>query len=82
MSAPLAAKVSPRGARGPIGLDIDAIRADFPILKQRMHGKPLVYLDNGASTQKPRSVITAIDRFYERTNANTFDPAPMKETAK
>jgi cysteine desulfurase/selenocysteine lyase len=51
-------------------LDIDKIRADFPILRQKIHGKPLVYLDNAATTQKPRAVIDAIVRYYETTNAN------------
>lgn len=51
-------------------LDIEAIRADFPILQRRVHGLPLVYLDNAASSQKPRSVIEALTRYYENTNAN------------
>ncbi|HTK77511.1 MAG TPA: aminotransferase class V-fold PLP-dependent enzyme, partial [Gemmataceae bacterium] len=46
------------------------VRADFPILATRAHGKPLVYLDNGATTQKPRQVIDAISRYYESQNAN------------
>ncbi len=50
--------------------DIDAIRADFPILSREVHGKPLVYLDNGASAQKPRAVIDAISRTYENEYAN------------
>ena len=50
--------------------DIDAIRADFPILATAIHGKPLVYLDNAASAQKPRSVIAAESGVYERTYAN------------
>ncbi len=45
-------------------------RADFPILHQEVHGKPLVYLDNGASTQKPRAVIDAVGDFYARDYAN------------
>jgi cysteine desulfurase/selenocysteine lyase len=51
-------------------LDIHAIRAQFPILHQQVHGKPLVYLDNAATTQKPISVIERIDAFYKKTNAN------------
>src|SRR3954465_4571539 len=51
-------------------LDPLKIRADFPILHQTVNGKPLVYLDNGATTQKPRSVIDALARFYERDNSN------------
>jgi cysteine desulfurase/selenocysteine lyase len=46
------------------------VRADFPILHTAAHGKPLVYLDNGATTQKPRAVIDAISRYYESQNAN------------
>ena len=46
------------------------VRADFPILQQKVHGKPLVYLDNAATSQKPRAVIDAIVRYYEGTNAN------------
>jgi cysteine desulfurase/selenocysteine lyase len=52
------------------GLDIEKIRADFPILHQTVHGKPLVYLDNAATSQKPRVVIDAITRYYEGTNSN------------
>lgn len=40
--------------------DVEAIRADFPILSREIHGKPLIYLDNGASAQKPKSVIDAV----------------------
>ncbi len=46
------------------------VRADFPILHQQVHGKPLVYLDSGATAQKPRAVIDALVRYYERDNAN------------
>jgi cysteine desulfurase / selenocysteine lyase len=51
-------------------LDVERIRADFPILDQEVHGNRLVYLDNAASTQKPLQVIEAIDRYYRRDNAN------------
>ncbi len=47
-----------------------AVRADFPILATRANGRPLVYLDSAASSQKPRQVIDAVTRFYERDNAN------------
>jgi cysteine desulfurase/selenocysteine lyase len=50
--------------------DWAALRADFPILDQTVHGHPLIYLDNGATTQKPRCVIDALVRYYERDNAN------------
>jgi cysteine desulfurase/selenocysteine lyase len=51
-------------------LDVERIRADFPILDQEVNGHRLVYLDNAASTQKPAAVIEAIDRFYRTDNAN------------
>jgi cysteine desulfurase/selenocysteine lyase len=51
-------------------LDVARIRADFPILRQRVRGKPLVYLDNAATSQKPQSVIDAVSGFYSRENAN------------
>ncbi len=51
-------------------LDVARIREDFPILKQQVHGKPLVYLDNAATSQKPRAVIDAINRYYTTENSN------------
>lgn len=51
-------------------LDIAAIRRDFPILHQTINGKPLVYLDNAASSQRPKAVIEAISRYYEHDHAN------------
>ena len=48
----------------------DRVRADFPILQQRMNGKPLVYLDSAATSQKPKQVIEALVRYYEEYNAN------------
>src|SRR3990167_2601447 len=54
----------------PPAFDVEAIRADFPILSRRVHGKPLVYLDNAATTQKPVQVIEAIDHYYRHYNAN------------
>ncbi|MBU0953261.1 MAG: cysteine desulfurase [Nanoarchaeota archaeon] len=45
-------------------------RSDFPILNQKVHGKPLVYFDNAATTQKPRLVLDAMNQYYEHTNAN------------
>ena len=50
--------------------DVEAIRADFPILSERPYGKALVYLDNAASAQKPRAVIDAMSHFYEQDYAN------------
>ncbi len=51
-------------------LDVERLRRDFPILSQRVRGKPLVYLDNAATSQKPRAVIEAVTRFYAAENAN------------
>jgi len=58
-----------RSAR-PVAYDVDTIRADFPILRQKIHGKPLVYLDNGASAQKPKLVLDTIERAYSEEYAN------------
>jgi cysteine desulfurase/selenocysteine lyase len=51
-------------------LDVNKIRRDFPILKQKVHGKPLVYLDNGATSQKPQIVIDTLNRYYVAENSN------------
>jgi len=51
-------------------LNVTKIRADFPILRRKIGGKPLVYLDNAATSQKPNAVIDAIDRYYHEYNAN------------
>ena len=51
-------------------IDWSALRKDFPILDQKIHGKPLVYLDNAATSQKPRAVIDALVRYYTHDNAN------------
>jgi cysteine desulfurase / selenocysteine lyase len=51
-------------------LDLRSIRQEFPILRQRVHGKPLVYLDNAATTQKPQAVIDRLVRYYAEENAN------------
>src|SRR6188508_419507 len=53
-----------------VGLDVAAVRADFPVLHQLVHGRQLVYLDNAATTQKPRAVIDALVNYYENYNAN------------
>ncbi|HEY7840524.1 MAG TPA: cysteine desulfurase [Gammaproteobacteria bacterium] len=58
-----------RGA-APVRLDVERLRADFPILERRVHGKPLAYLDNAATSQKPRQVIEAIERCYREYNSN------------
>lgn len=54
----------------PAMFDVAAVRAQFPALHQQVHGKPLVYLDNAATTQKPQVVIDALRHYYERDNAN------------
>ena len=51
-------------------IDVERVRQDFPLLHQRVRGKPLVYLDNAATSQKPQSVIDAVTRFYTSENAN------------
>ena len=51
-------------------MDPQTIKADFPLLQRTVHGKPLVYLDSAATSQKPRRVIDALTRFYEESNAN------------
>jgi cysteine desulfurase/selenocysteine lyase len=51
-------------------LDVEAVRKDFPILDRKVHGRPLVYFDNAATTQKPRQVIQALVDYYENYNAN------------
>jgi cysteine desulfurase/selenocysteine lyase len=63
------ADVSPRQGRTD-AFDVNRIRADFPALQQRVHGKPLVYLDNAATSQKPRVVLEAVRRFYEEECSN------------
>ena len=50
--------------------DVESVRRDFPVLNQTVHGKPLVYLDNAATTQKPLAVIDAIEQYYRRDNSN------------
>jgi cysteine desulfurase/selenocysteine lyase len=54
----------------PKAFDVERVRADFPILNERVHGRALIYLDNAATTQKPEAVIEAIDRYYRHDNAN------------
>jgi len=51
-------------------MDVQRVRGDFPILLQKVHGKPLVYLDNAATSQKPQAVIEALNRYYTTENSN------------
>jgi len=55
---------------GRASFDVDRIREDFPILKQQAYGRPIVYLDNAATAQKPQAVIDAVSRYYAQDNAN------------
>jgi cysteine desulfurase/selenocysteine lyase len=57
-------------ADAPAALDIAAIRSDFPVLARTIRGLPLAYLDNAASSQRPRAVIDAISHYYENSHAN------------
>jgi len=76
MSAPASVRpAAPRpggatGATGAAGYDVLRVREDFPILSRRVYGKPLVYLDNAATTQKPRAVMDAVRSLYENSYAN------------
>jgi cysteine desulfurase/selenocysteine lyase len=61
---------TPVEERKAAGFDVQGVRADFPILRQQVHGKPLVYLDNANTTQKPRAVIDTLNAYYVKDNAN------------
>jgi cysteine desulfurase / selenocysteine lyase len=54
----------------PLPFDVDTVRQDFPVLSQQVHGKPLAYLDNAASAQRPVQVIEAVAEYYRRDHAN------------
>jgi len=58
------------GLSGPTDFDIERVRQDFPILREKVHGKPLVYLDSAATSQKPQAVIDAMSHFLLKENAN------------
>jgi cysteine desulfurase / selenocysteine lyase len=67
----MTATTSPASRLGsPAPFDVERLREDFPILGSQVRGKPLVYLDNAATTQKPQAVIDAVTRFYSSENAN------------
>jgi cysteine desulfurase/selenocysteine lyase len=65
--APRPVSASPRPFGG---FDVRRVRQDFPILRQKVHGKPLVYLDNAATTQKPQAVLDTLSHYYAHDNAN------------
>jgi cysteine desulfurase/selenocysteine lyase len=62
--------MNPAAAHPATQFDVQRVRADFPILSRHVHGKPLVYLDNAATSQKPSSVIETLDQYYRQYNAN------------
>ena len=73
MSIPISAHGIPPRAGNPAApsvFNVQRLREDFPILQQKIRGKPLVYLDNAATTQKPRPVLEALDHYYSADNAN------------
>jgi cysteine desulfurase / selenocysteine lyase len=64
----------------PAALDVDRIREDFPILQEKIHGKPLIYLDNAATSQKPQAVIDALVDYYSHYNANVHRAVHLLST--
>ncbi len=66
----MASLTTPSRASGPAGYDVEAVRREFPALAQAVNGHPLIYLDNAATTQKPRVVLAALRQYYERDCAN------------
>jgi cysteine desulfurase / selenocysteine lyase len=70
MSLPPLPTLAPVRHPAPRALDVRRLREDFPILREKVHGKPLVYLDNAATTQKPCAVLDALRHYYEHDNAN------------
>ncbi len=60
----------PRSATSAGAFDVMRIRADFPILSREVHGQPLIYFDNAATTQKPQAVLDALMHYYSSDNAN------------
>ena len=61
---------APQGVKNGGAYDVQSIREDFPALHQKIYGKPLIYLDNAATAQKPRAVIDALEHYYSTDNSN------------
>ncbi len=70
MTTKIAPPIERVSKKSSAGFEVDKIREDFPILRERVHGKKLVYLDNAATAQKPQVVIDALTHYYEHQNAN------------
>lgn len=70
LSPTVGEKAENLGLESDAPFDVQVIRQDFPILHQKVNGKPLIWFDNAATTQKPQSVIDSVSRFYERDNSN------------
>ena len=70
MTGPAGTRTTQTGVKPLDAKDVERIREDFPVLKQEVHGKPLVYLDNAATSQKPQEVIDTITDYYSSYNAN------------
>jgi cysteine desulfurase/selenocysteine lyase len=70
ITSPAAGTTLPAYAAAYPPFDVNAIRRDFPILKELVHGRPLIWLDNAATTQKPQSVIDRLSHFYQHENSN------------
>ena len=68
-------------AKAPARFDVEAIRAEFPILAREVHGKPLVYLDNAASAQKPEAVIEAVANVWRGSYANVHRAPPTSPSS-
>src|SRR6187549_1049279 len=76
MRAPVSISMKSRSRETlPAPFDVHKLRAEFPILAQEVHGHPLVYLDNAATSQKPHAVIDALRAYYETDNANVHRAA-------
>lgn len=73
-------RAAPTASPSAYAFDAYTVRRDFPLLEQRVHGKPLIWLDNAATTQKPRQVIEALNHFYRESNSNVHRGAHQLAT--